>query len=28
MGDDLIAGIAAGIAASGTYQALVYFSII
>lgn len=28
MGDDLVAGITAGIAASATYQGLIYFSII
>ncbi|MDD2639693.1 MAG: phosphatidylglycerophosphatase A [Arcobacteraceae bacterium] len=28
MGDDLVAGIAAGVAASATYQGLIYFSII
>lgn len=28
MGDDLIAGVAAGIAAAGSYEALVYFSFV
>ncbi len=28
MGDDMVAGVAAGIAASATYQALLYFSLI